>query len=218
MGAPEVSVFVASRGDSEAAALAAAEKLLPALRQWQQDGWIRSYDSPAWYVPTPATQRARLSALPNAAELDRNLRTALRGLRFRADAFVPFAQEVAAARTQPALTRAAYAATPLGAKLNALFVHLDDSWLVLTPLGGVNEIGRLTSAPVPGCRWRCAAFPRSPPSVSWPCRLRRCCTPLAARWPWALCCPCWCAPCGRRGRSASCRPIDPVRACPLTCS
>ncbi len=146
MGAPEVSVFVASRGDSEAAALAAAEKLLPALRQWQQDGWIRSYDSPAWYVPTPATQRARLSALPNAAELDRNLRTALRGLRFRADAFVPFAQEVAAARTQPALTRAAYAATPLGAKLNALFVHLDDSWLVLTPLGGVNEIGRLSSA------------------------------------------------------------------------
>src|SRR5258706_6469198 len=94
MGAPEVSVFVASRGDSEAAALAAAEKLLPALRQWQQDGWIRSYDSPAWYVPTPATHRARLGARPTPAELARNFRTALRGFRFLADAFVPFRQEL----------------------------------------------------------------------------------------------------------------------------
>src|SRR5258706_14335307 len=96
MGAPEVSVFVASRGDSEAAALAAAEKLLPALRQWQQDGWVRSYDSPAWHVPTPATQRARLCALPNPAELGRKLRTALRRLPFLAESSVPFAREGAA--------------------------------------------------------------------------------------------------------------------------
>ena len=146
LGAPEVSVFVASRGASEAAALLAAENLLPTLKQWQQDGWIRNYDSPAWYLPTLATQDARRRALPDGQELEKNLREALRGLGFRADAFVPFVQEVQAARTQAALTRAAYAGTPLGAKLNALFVPIDGEWLVLTPLGGVGDAGRLAAA------------------------------------------------------------------------
>ncbi len=146
MGAPEVSVFVASRGDSEAAALQAAEKLLPTLKQWQQASWVRSFDSPAWYVPTPATQAARRDALPPTATLEKNLKEALRGSNFRADAFAPFLKEVEVARNQPTLTRAAYAGTPLGAKLDALFLPLDGSWLVLTPLSGVDDIARLSAA------------------------------------------------------------------------
>ena len=148
LGAPEVSMFVASRGASEAAALDAAETLLPMLKKWQQDGWIRSFDSPALLLPTPATQAARRAALPAPRELETSLRDALRGLSFRADAFAPFLSEVEAARTQPVLTRATFAGTPLGAKLNALFVELDGQWLVLTPLGGVSSAdgGRLAAA------------------------------------------------------------------------
>lgn len=143
MGAPEVSFFLASRGVSETAALQAAGEILPVLQAWKQAGWIRSYDSPAWYLPSPATQARRLRSLPDTPALQKNLDEALNGLAFRADAFAPFVRDVAAARVQAPLTRAAYAATPLGAKLNALVVELEGQWLVLTPLVGVSDPGKL---------------------------------------------------------------------------
>jgi predicted exporter len=154
MGAPEVSVFLASRGASEAAALEAAEAILPALERWQGEGLIRSYDSPARYLPAPATQAARLRALPDAPTLEANLREALKGLAFRPDAFEPFVQDVAAARSAPPLTRAAYAGTPLGTKLNAQVLALEGEWLVLTSLGGVADTGRVRAAlaSLPGAR------------------------------------------------------------------
>ena len=139
MGAPEVSVFVASRGSSQDAALRAAENVLPVLQRWQQEKWIRSFDSPAWYLPTPATQRQRLQLLPEPVALERDLAQALKGLAFRPDAFKPFVDEVGAAKAAPPVTMASYAGTPLGAKLNAQVVELDGQWLVLTPLGGVAD-------------------------------------------------------------------------------
>jgi predicted exporter len=146
MGAPEVSVFLASRGASEAAALDAAGAILPALDRWQHEGLIRGYDSPARYLPAPATQAARLSALPDGPTLEANLRDALRGLAFRSDAFEPFVRDVAAARSAAPLTRAAYAGTPLATKLNAQVLALDGQWLVLTPLTGVADTGRVRAA------------------------------------------------------------------------
>jgi predicted exporter len=146
MGAPEVSFFLASRGASETAALQAAEAILPLLQRWQQSGWIRGHDSPALYLPTLATQAVRRDALPDAPTLQANLDQALRGLAFRPDAFAPFVKDVAAARSQAPLTRAAYAATPLGAKLDALVVELEGQWLVLTPLIGVTQPTRIADA------------------------------------------------------------------------
>ena len=145
MGAPEVSFFLASRGASEAAALKAAEEIQPVLQEWRQENWIRSFDSPSLYLPAPATQAARLQALPDTPTLEKNLREAMRGLAFRSDAFAPFVHDVAAARIQPPVTRATYAGTPIGAKLNALVIELEGQWLVLTPLGGVNDSGKLAA-------------------------------------------------------------------------
>ncbi len=144
MGAPEVSVFLASRGNSQQAALQAAEDALPLLQRWQQAKLVRSFDSPAWYLPVAATQRARLDRLPEPGALEQNLAQALRGLAFRPDAFQPFVADVAAARAAPPVTLASYAGTPLGAKLGALVVELDGQWLVLTPLGGVTDTATLT--------------------------------------------------------------------------
>ncbi|MFZ3324223.1 MAG: MMPL family transporter [Usitatibacter sp.] len=146
MGAPEVSVFLASRGASEAAALEAAEAILPALERWQDEGLIHSYDSPAHYLPAPATQAARSRALPDTRTLEANLREALKGLAFRPDAFEAFVRDVAAARVAPPLTRAAYAGTPLGSKLNSTVLTLEGQWLVLTSLGGVADTGRVRAA------------------------------------------------------------------------
>ena len=148
MGAPEVSVFLASRGSSQAAALQVAENVLPVLQRWQSEKWIRSFDSPAKFLPTPDTQWARLRTLPEPVELERNLAQALKGLPFRADAFQPFIEEAGVARraagqvTSP-VNMASYAGTPLGARLNALVVELDGQWLVLTPLGGVVDPAKL---------------------------------------------------------------------------
>lgn len=146
MGAPEVSVFLASRGDSEAAALEAAQNALPALRQWKAAGWITGFDSPASYLPAPATQADRLRALPDAATLEKRLSEAMKGLVFRPDAFAPFLKEAAVARELPPVSRATYAGTPLGAKLNALVLELEGQWLALTPLGGVTQPDKLAAA------------------------------------------------------------------------
>ncbi len=148
MGAPEVSVFVASRGDSQSAALQAAAGLLPVLERWKKEKLIRSYDSPAWYLPALDVQRQRLRDLPEPATLEKSLAQALKGLAFRPDAFQPFVEEVNGARRALAdgsvpVTLATYAGTPLGARLNALVVELDGQSLVLTPLGGVSDPVRL---------------------------------------------------------------------------
>ena len=148
MGAPEVSVFLASRGGSQEAALQTAESLLPVLHRWKQEKWIRTFDSPAWQLPTADLQFERLRALPEAALLEKNLAEALKGLPFRSDAFEPFVRDVGTARgavglAGPPVTLASYAGTPLGARLNALVVALDGQWLVLTPLGGVADTEKL---------------------------------------------------------------------------
>ena len=146
MGAPEVSFFVASRGTSEVAALQAAAEIVPLLQKWQQQSWISGYDSPAWYLPAPAVQAARLSALPDTPTLQKNLDAALKGMAFRPDAFTPFVQDVASARQQAPVTRASYAGTPLGSKLNAQVIELEGQWLVLTPLAGVSAAGKLMAS------------------------------------------------------------------------
>ncbi len=143
MGAPEVSVFLASRGSSQDAALQAAENVLPVLQHWKQEQWIRSFDSPAWYLPTANKQRERLALLPEPPVLERNLAQALRGIAFRPDAFQPFVADISAAKSATPVTLSSYAGTPLGAKLSALVVELDGQWLVLTPLGGVVDVAKL---------------------------------------------------------------------------
>ena len=139
MGAPEVSFFLASHGDSEAAALRAAQAAQPLLQQWKTQRRIASFDSPAQHLPPPEEQARRLAALPDAATLQKNLREAMRGQPFRAEAFAPFLEEAEAARKAAPVTRASYAGTPLGSKLDALVVQLEGQWLALTPLGGVAD-------------------------------------------------------------------------------
>ncbi len=148
MGAPEVSVFVASRGTSVEGALRAADSVLPVLQRWKREERIRSFDSPVWYLPAPETQIERLRVLPEPATLELNLARALKGLAFRPDAFKPFVEEAGAARREaelamPPVSLSSYTGTPLGARLNALVVELDGQWLVLTPLGGVTDPEKL---------------------------------------------------------------------------
>ncbi len=146
MGAPEVSVFLASTGKTEAEALEAAEAMHEPLERWRSEGLLASFDSPARYLPPPATQSARRAALPEAPVLEANLRAALRGLPYKPDAFEPFLKDVADARAAPPVTRAAFDGTALGARLNSQLINFDGEWLALTSMGGVADVARLAEA------------------------------------------------------------------------
>jgi predicted exporter len=144
MAAPEVSVFVASTGSSEAEALANASQLPGTLEKARDEGLLRGFDSPARLLPAQEVQAERRAALPPDGELSQNLRAALRGLPFRPDAFAPFLQDVTQARAAPFVTRATYDGTPIGSRLQAQVLSLDGRWIALTSITGITDAKRLS--------------------------------------------------------------------------
>jgi predicted exporter len=146
IGAPEVSLFVAAGGASEAEALAAVEALHPKLDAWRQRGLLRSYDSPARYVPSAALQQARRAALPDRATLEGRLAVAVKAVGFRADAFKPFVDDIERARTATDVTRASYAGSAIGTRLDAQLLQADGRWLALVPVSGVENLEHLRAA------------------------------------------------------------------------
>ncbi|HET7833285.1 MAG TPA: MMPL family transporter [Gallionella sp.] len=102
---------------------------------------LTGYDTPARYLPSEKTQRARLAALPDAKTLRANLQQALAGLPFRDDLFEPFISDVAATRNRPPLTQADLRGTSLGLQVESLLVQRDSGWTALLPLRGVTDAG-----------------------------------------------------------------------------
>lgn len=143
MGAPEVSVFLASAGASEAEALSAAAALLEPLERWRAEGLLRGFDSPARLLPDARIQAARREALPDDATLAARLRAALKGIAFRPDAFEPFLRDVSATRAAPWVTRATYDGTALGWRLQAQVFPLEGRWVALTSVTGLADARRL---------------------------------------------------------------------------
>ena len=102
--------------------------------RWWNAGVIGGFDSPANYLPSMATQEARRSSLPDAAELRANLREATRGLPIRSDRLLPFLEDVEATRHAPLVTARDLAGTSLNAGFEALILHQKDRWNAMLPL------------------------------------------------------------------------------------
>ena len=135
LGGPDSGDLVAVSGRSADAALAAAEAVAPRLRALQAQGVIAGFDSPAHYLPSRATQRARQAALPDAPTLQRRLDAAVQGLPVKAALFIPLRRDVAAARTAAPLTRADLAHTSFALALDSMLLHgADGRWTALLPL------------------------------------------------------------------------------------
>jgi predicted exporter len=132
--APDVRYLVIASGADEQAALVAAEKVGSGLERLIDDDVIGGFDSPAHYLPSMASQRARQASLPPTEELRDRLQKALIGMPVRADRLQPFVADVAAAREQPLLTRADLEHTSLASGFNALLVPREHGWLALLPL------------------------------------------------------------------------------------
>ena len=146
LGAPDVGQLVVIRGESRTQALELAERAGAILERLQRDGELSGFESPAQFMPSERTQRARQAALPETDTLRRTLTEAARGLPFRVESFGPFLDEVAAANGGALLDRSQLDGTGLGLRLDALLTQRHGAWFAMLPLRGVKDAGRVQGA------------------------------------------------------------------------
>jgi len=134
LGAPDVRYLVVVPGADREAALRSAEQLGEKLQALTAAGVIAGFETPARFLPSAATQQARLAALPSAQELAARLGAAVLGLPVQAGRFAPFAADVEAARRRGVLTRADLEGTTLALAVDGMLVRHDQAWMALLPL------------------------------------------------------------------------------------
>ena len=135
LGASDARHMVAVRAATADEALAAAERVGARLDELVASGALGGYESPARFLPSVATQRARLAALPDGATLRTRLREALKDLPLRPERVEPFVEEVGRAREAPPLAREALAGTAFDAALDGLlFREGGGRWMAMIGL------------------------------------------------------------------------------------
>ena len=135
LGASDARHMIAVHGASAEAALQAAERVGACLEPLVAAGRLGGFESPAAFLPSEATQRARLASLPEAGELRARLAEALAGSPLRADRLGPFLADVERARSAAPLSREQVSGTALAAALDGLlFADAAGRWTALIGL------------------------------------------------------------------------------------
>lgn len=136
VGAPDSGTLVAVSAPDADGALRTAELAGARLDGLVRQGVLGGYDSPARFLPSAATQRARLAALPDAPTLAARLATATEGGALPAARLQPFVDDVEAARGAPPFGRSDLAGTPLASAVDALLLRGDSTrpWRALLNL------------------------------------------------------------------------------------
>jgi predicted exporter len=137
---------VPAQSNDDEAALLAAERSAAVLDRLVRQGALAGYDTPSAFLPSLATQRARLAALPAPPELRSNLQQALAGLPFQPGLFEPFLRDAQAAAQGPLLTRASLQGTALALKADSLLLKRAGGWVAMLPLRGVVNAGPIAAA------------------------------------------------------------------------
>jgi predicted exporter len=145
LGAPDVRYLVVVRAHDREAALEGAEALEGKLDGLVQRRALGGYDLATRYVPSQATQKRRLEALPDSSTLRVNLDTALRGLPFQPGVFEPFLRDVEASRKRGPLAASDLQGSALGLKVQTLVTQSGSDWAVLVPLYGVTDAAALAA-------------------------------------------------------------------------
>ena len=134
LGAPDARYLVVISGPSREAVLHASEQVSSALQTQVDQGELAGFESPARYLPSAATQRARQASLPPSDVLETRIAQAVQGLPVRAQLFAPFVADVAAARTQPLLQAADLERTSIAMAVEAMLMERNQQWNALLPL------------------------------------------------------------------------------------
>jgi len=133
--ASEGGTLVIVQGADVQAALEAAEAVGARLDTLVNAGELAGYNSVARWLPSTATQRARLASLPDAATLEAALAQASAGGPLKAERLAPFVAAVQAARSRAPVTiddLRGSAAAPLVEAL--LLKRPNGGWAALLPL------------------------------------------------------------------------------------
>ncbi|GAA0801597.1 MMPL family transporter [Cupriavidus gilardii] len=134
LGAPDVRYLVTVSAATEQGALQGAEQVGAQLAPLVAQGVIGGFDSPARFLPSEATQRARQAALPSRDELAGRLEAAVAELPVKPALFAPFLDEVARVREMPPLTRADLRGTSMALAVDALLTEHGGRWTATLPL------------------------------------------------------------------------------------
>jgi predicted exporter len=146
IGAPDVRYLLVVRAADREQALAASERVAAQLGPLVASHLIGGFEAPGTWLPSLATQRARQSALPDAATLKARLGEATENTPFRPDIFSSFLTDAEAARHQPLLRREDLNGTSLALRLDSLLVRGEGQWLAMLPLHGVSDGPALAKA------------------------------------------------------------------------
>jgi len=123
LGASDARHMIVVAAPGEEKVLEESERVGRALDPLVASGKLAGYDSPARLLPSLDTQRRRLAALPEGAELRARLRTALAGSPLRAERLEPFVADVERARTAAPTTRRDIAGTAIDAALDGMLLE-----------------------------------------------------------------------------------------------
>lgn len=134
LGAPDVRYLVVLSGPDQESVLQGAERVARQLDPLVASGVIGGYESPARYLPSAATQRARQASLPPPDELARRLHAAVAQQPVRPELFAPFLAEAGQARTAAPLSREDLKGTSMALAIDALLTRHGDQWNATLPL------------------------------------------------------------------------------------
>lgn len=134
MGAPDVRYVIVVSGTSQEAVLIDSEKVSASLQPLVEKGVLTAFDSASHYLPSQASQRARLASLPTATELNPRLESAIKNLPIRAQVFAPFLADVEATRHRPLLQRSDLEHTSMAMAVDAMLLQQGQRWSALIPL------------------------------------------------------------------------------------
>jgi len=140
VGAPDVRYLVVVSGASEQAVLEGAEKIAARLQPLVDAGSLAGFDSPSRFLPSEATQRARLASLPPANVLEERMRSAVadQAIEVKPAVFAPFIADVEQARNAPLLRRADLRGTSMGLAVDALLNERSGRWQAMLSLRAPN--------------------------------------------------------------------------------
>lgn len=134
IGGGNIRYIASFAAHDEEAALQGAEHAAELLRPLIDAHVIGGFNSPAFLVPSTASQRARQAAIPDTATLQNNLHAALQGLPVKENLFGEFIADADTARARTPLTRADLAGTSAAALFDTLLIKRENDFLVLLPL------------------------------------------------------------------------------------
>jgi predicted exporter len=134
IGAPDSRYLVVIAAADQEAALQAAEKTASRLAPLVSSGALGSYDSPARFLPSQASQQARRASLPAGDELRSRLQAAQQDSPLAAGKLEAFIEEIEQARQAPGISRATLDGSSLALAVDSLLLHHSQGWSVLLPL------------------------------------------------------------------------------------